>query len=59
MATTETTPVPSRWALRTIRATIDSFRHMTLSGVWRALDRYRAGLRSGLVQQYILHAARI
>jgi DDE superfamily endonuclease len=52
MATTETTPVPSRWALRTIRVTIDSFRDMTLGGVWRALDRCRAGLRSGLVQQY-------
>jgi len=52
MATTEATPVPSRWTLRTIRATIDPFRDMTLSGVWRALGRCRAGLRSGLVQQY-------
>jgi hypothetical protein len=52
MATTDATPVPSRWALRTIRVTIDSFRGMTLGGVWRALDRCRAGLRSGIVQQY-------
>jgi transposase len=52
MATTNTTPVPSRWTLRTIRASIDPFRGMTLSGVWRALGRCRAGLRSGLAQQY-------
>jgi hypothetical protein len=51
MATTEATPAPSRWTLRTIRVSIDPFREMTLSGVWRALDRCRAGLRSGLVQQ--------
>jgi transposase len=52
MATTDAPPVPSRWTLRAIRVTIDSFRGMTLSGVWRALDRCRAGLRSGAVQQY-------
>jgi hypothetical protein len=52
MATTETTPVPSRWTLRTIRVSINPFREMTLSGVWRALNRCRARLRSGLVQQY-------
>src|SRR4051794_8664238 len=52
VATTETPPVPSRWTLRAIRVTIDPFRDMTLSGVWRALGRCRAGLRSGLVQQY-------
>jgi hypothetical protein len=52
MATTDTSPVPSRWTLRTIRVTIDSFRDMTLGGVWRALGRCRAGLRSGVVQQY-------
>jgi hypothetical protein len=52
MATTPTSPVPSRWTLRTIRASIDSFGDMTLGGVWRALGRCRAGLRSGLVQPY-------
>ena len=37
MATTDTSPPPSRWTLRTIRATFDTFRGMTLGGVWRAL----------------------
>jgi transposase len=52
MAVTETSPPPSRWSLRTIRVSIDDFRGLTLSGVWRALLRCRAGLRSGVVQQY-------
>ena len=52
MATTDTGPVPSRWTLRTIRATIDSSRGMALGGAWRALGRCRAGLRSGAVQRY-------
>src|SRR3954453_20511178 len=52
MATTDSCPPPSRWTLRTIRVTIEPFRDMTLGGVWRALHRCRAGLRSGLVQQY-------
>ena len=50
MAVTDTSPPPSRWTLRGIRATFDLFRDLTLSGVWRALDRCRAGLRSGVVQ---------
>ena len=36
----------------TIRATFDIFRGLTLGGVWRALHRCRAGLRSGVVQHY-------
>jgi hypothetical protein len=52
MATTETSPPPSRWTLRTIRATFEIFRGLTLGGVWRALHRCRAGLRSGVVQRY-------
>jgi transposase len=52
MATTETTPPPSRWTLRTIRATFDSFQGLTLGGVWRALERCGIRLRSGVVQHY-------
>lgn len=52
MAVTDTSPPPSRWTLRTIRVTMDAFRELTLSGVWRALRRCRVGLRSGAVQQY-------
>jgi hypothetical protein len=51
MATTDTRPPPSRWTLRTIRARFDTFRGMTLGGVRRALERCRAGLRTGIVQQ--------
>ena len=53
MAVTDTTPPPSRWTLRTIRATFDIFRGMTLGGVWRALEgRFGVTLRSGAVQHY-------
>ena len=52
MATTDTCPPPSRWTLRTIRVTVDVFRGMTLGGVWRAMERCGAKLRSGGVQQY-------
>jgi transposase len=38
--------------LRTIRAGFDPFRGLTLGGVWRALHRRGAGLRSGVVQRY-------
>lgn len=46
-------PPPSRWTLRTIRATFPSVKNYTLSGVWRWLQR-RVGvkLRSGRVQQF-------
>jgi len=52
MAVTDTSPPPSRWTLRTIRATFEPFGDLTLGGVWRALQRCGAGLRSGVVQQY-------
>ena len=53
MAVTDTTPLPSRWTLRTIRATFDTFSAMTLSGVWRALEgRFGLALRSGAVPHY-------
>ena len=44
-------PSPSRWTLRTIRATFEIFGGMTLGGVWRALKgRFGIALRSGAVQ---------
>ena len=53
MAVTDSTPPPSRWTLRTVRATFEVFRGMTLSGVWRALERrFGIALRSGAVQHY-------
>lgn len=52
MAVTDTSPPPSRWTLRTIRATFEGFREMTLSGVRRALERQGVGLRSAAVQHY-------
>jgi transposase len=52
MAVTPTTPAPSRWTLRTIRATFAWLHHYALSGVWRLLRRYQLKLRSARVQQY-------
>ena len=53
MAVTDSSPPPSRWTLRTIRATFDIFRDLTLSGVWRSLEqRFGIALRSGRVQHY-------
>jgi transposase len=52
MAVTDSSPPPSRWSLRAIRATFEGFRDLTLSGVWRALERHGLGLRSGVVQYY-------
>ena len=45
-------PVPSRWVLRTIRATFSWLRSYSLSGVWRRLKHWKIKLRSGRVQQY-------
>lgn len=45
-------PVPSRWQLTTIRASIDWLRDYTLSGVWQILARCGLHLRSAQVQQY-------
>ena len=53
MAVTDSSPPPSRWTLRTIRATFELFGGMTLSGVWRTLQgRLGIALRSGAVQHY-------
>lgn len=52
-APTPNGPPPSRWTLRTIRATFKTLENYTLSGVWRWL-RKRVGvkLRSGHVQHF-------
>lgn len=52
MAVTDASPPPSRWTLRTIRATFEIFADLSLSGVWRALRCQGIGLRSGVVQHY-------
>jgi transposase len=38
VAVTKTGPAPSRWTLRTIRASVDWLMDYTLSGVWRLLQ---------------------
>lgn len=45
-------PAPSRWTLRTIRATVDWLQSYSLGGVWRVLSRLDLRLRSAQVQQY-------
>jgi hypothetical protein len=52
VAVTTAGPPPSRWTLRTIRASVPWLRDQTLSGVWRVLDRYELRLRSAQVQHY-------
>ncbi len=52
-AAPETAVPPSRWTLRTIRATFTVLYGYTLSGVWRWLhERIGVPLRSAVVQQY-------
>ena len=45
-------PPPSRWSLRAIRATFPWLEEMSLSGVWRVLQRAGLHLRSARIQQY-------
>ena len=49
---TENGPVPSRWILRTIRASMDWLGADTLSGVHRVLSRCGLRIRYGRVQMY-------
>lgn len=52
-APTQDGPTPSRWSLRTIRATFEFLADYTLSGVSRFLERQLdVVLRSASVQQY-------
>jgi hypothetical protein len=56
--TSETTPPPavppppSRWSLRAIQATFPWLRDLTLSGVWRLLQRSGLRLRGARLQHY-------
>jgi hypothetical protein len=43
---------PSRWQLRTVRASVPSLADYTLSGIWRLLQRSHLGLRPARVQLY-------
>src|SRR5260370_698857 len=43
---------PSRWTLRTIRASVPVVATSSLSGVWRVLHRARLGLRRARLQLY-------
>jgi transposase len=52
MAVTPESPPPSRWSLRAIRASIPDWTGLTLSGVWRALQRLDLTLRTAAVQQF-------
>ncbi len=52
VAVTATTPTPSRWTLRTIRATFSWRQDYSLSGVWRLLRRCKLKVRSAQVQYY-------
>lgn len=49
---TREAPAPSRWQLRTIRASLDWLRDYTLSGIWYLLARCDLKLRSAQVQQH-------
>jgi transposase len=46
VAVAKTGPVPSRWTLRTIRASVDWLVKYTVSGVWRVLQSCGLGLHS-------------
>ena len=52
LAATASSPPPSRWSLRAIRATFPWLAGYTLSGVWRVLRRAKLKLRTGRLQQY-------
>jgi hypothetical protein len=52
VAATPAGPPPSRWSLRAIQATFPWWEDLSVSGVWRALQRLGLGLRSAQVQQY-------
>jgi hypothetical protein len=52
VAVMPTTPVPSRWKLRTIRVTFSWLQDYALRGVWRRLRRGTLKVRSAQVQYY-------
>ena len=52
VAPTPTGPAPSRWSLKAVRATFRCLQEMSLSGVWRLLQRCDLRLRSARMRQY-------
>jgi hypothetical protein len=52
VAVGERGPVPSRWTLRTIRASVARLTEYTLSGVWRVLQTCGLGLRASCARVF-------
>ena len=52
VAVTPTGPAPSRWTLRTIRASVDWLLDYTLSGVWRLLQHCGLGLHTACARLF-------
>ena len=48
----ERCPVPGKWTLATIRASVTGLETYTLSGVWRVLQRLGVSLRAAVVQLF-------
>jgi transposase len=47
-----TGPAPSRWTLRTIRASVEWLTEYTVSGVWRVLQTYGLGLHTSCARLF-------
>jgi transposase len=52
VAVGETGPAPSRWTLRTIRASVEWLTEYTLSGVWRVLQTCGLGLHASCARLF-------
>jgi DDE superfamily endonuclease len=52
VAPTPQGPPPSRWSLKAVRASVPWLQHLSLSGVWRVLQRCGLRLRSARLRQY-------
>jgi transposase len=52
VAVGEKSPVPSRWTLRTIRASVEWLTEYTLSGVWRVLQTCGLGLHASCARMF-------
>ena len=52
VAVTKKGPAPSRWTLRTIRASVDWLTDYTMSGVWRVLQSCGVGLHTSCARLF-------
>src|SRR4249919_2406023 len=52
VAVTKKGPAPSRWTLRTIRASVDWLTDYTVSGVWRLLQSCGLGLHTSCARLF-------